>query len=213
MPWWAIGAIAAALPMGWLSAVAVGRLAGVAGPSARRIAGCVAADLAVAIMVAALTAPGWTYAASLGLGWTLVLLAAVDAIALRLPDVITAPLGLAGLVAAPRLLGAPRLDHLIGAAAGFAALAGVAWIYRRLRGRAGLGLGDAKLAACAGAWLGWAALPSLVLIASGTGLAWVAIVALRRRTLDLAAPLPFGPALCLAFWTLWLLATHRSLTL
>ncbi len=48
------------------------------------------------------------------------------------------------------------LDSAIGAAAGFAVIyVPFVLIYPRLRGKAGMGLGDAKLMACAGAWFGW----------------------------------------------------------
>ena len=60
--------------------------------------------------------------------------------------------------------------HLIGGVLGFAAFFLIAWLYRQLREREGLGLGDAKLLAGAGAWLGWAALPSVVLLAACTAL-------------------------------------------
>jgi leader peptidase (prepilin peptidase)/N-methyltransferase len=48
---------------------------------------------------------------------------------------------------APRLL----VDHALGALAGFVSFAAIAGVYRRARGREGLGLGDAKLLAAAGA--------------------------------------------------------------
>ena len=77
----------------------------------------------------------------------------------------------------PGLLG----DHALGALAGFASLAVIASVYRRVRGREGLGLGDAKLLAAAGAWLGWQALPSVVLIAAASGLALALATRARRR--------------------------------
>ncbi len=49
-------------------------------------------------------------------------------------------------------------------------LFGTARAYRRLRGRDGLGLGDAKLLAALGAWLGLSSLPIILVLASCTGL-------------------------------------------
>ena len=119
------------------------------------------------------------------LGWWLLALALIDLRAWRLPDVLTLPLIAAGLAAAALgLLPAVDLLHaLAGAAVGYLALAGIGWAYRRLRGRDGLGLGDAKLLAAAGAWLGVESLPWLVLIAAllGLALALAARAAAPRR--------------------------------
>jgi leader peptidase (prepilin peptidase)/N-methyltransferase len=77
-----------------------------------------------------------------------------------------------------------------------------------MRGREGLGQGDAKLLAAAGAWLGWEALPVVVFIGAVLGLA---LVLLRRRPgqkLDAATALPFGAPLALATWVMWLAASY-----
>ena len=60
--------------------------------------------------------------------------------------------------------------------------------------------------AVAGAWLGWEALPQVVLLAALIGLALAGGIALRRGGLDPAAPLPFGPCLACALWLDWLRA-------
>lgn len=144
-------------------------------------------------------------------GWWLLVLALIDLRTFRLPDALTLPLLVAGLALAavrlpPGLILPDPLDALVGAAAGFLVLAGIRWLYARTRGVEGLGLGDAKLAAAAGAWLGWAALPWLLLFAASTALV-VALIVHRRLRGDLAVP--FGPALALAFWGL-LLAAQRG---
>ena len=123
--------------------------------------------------------------------------AVIDARRLILPDYLTLPLTAAGLALA--WLQPPDLTtRLIGAAAGFLVFAGIAFLYRKIRQRDGLGLGDAKLLAAAGAWLGWEDLPSVVLIASVGGLIW----ALVKRP-DAKTQLPFGPFLALGFWLVW----------
>ena len=210
MTWPAILGLLAAAPIGWGSAWTAGRLGGGARISGLARTLVILADLGVAVAAATIAPGGWALPVTLALGWSLVLLSAVDLVALRLPDVLTLPVGLAGLAVAPLLIRTSRWDHLIGGAVGYGALAGLSWLYARLRGRDGLGLGDAKLTACAGAWLGWAALPSLIVLASGAGLAWVAVGALRGRKLDPTARLAFGPALCLALWVLWLLALSQG---
>jgi leader peptidase (prepilin peptidase) / N-methyltransferase len=58
-----------------------------------------------------------------------------------------------------------------------------------------------KLFAAGGAWVGWAGLPSVLLLAALIGLA--AALA-GGRTLSAVSKLPFGPALALAIWIVWL---------
>ncbi len=81
-------------------------------------------------------------------------------------------------------------------------------IYGRVRGREGLGLGDVKLAAAGGAWIGWTMLPVVVEIAALSALA-IFLVAPR---LTGGAPkwqerLPFGSFLAPAVWATWLIET------
>ena len=169
----------------------------------------IALDLAVGAS-AVLAAPERAVPVLLIAGWALALLAVVDLLALRLPDAVTLPLGLAGLLAGPWALGTPRLDHVIGAAAGYGVLALLAWSYTRLRGREGLGLGDAKLLAVGGAWLDWTALPVIVVLACAGGLAWAAVRLLRRGREALSEPLAFGVPLSAAIWVCLLLAVSRG---
>jgi len=138
------------------------------------------------------------------LGWVLLALAAIYFREGILPDGLTLPLVAAGLVATHFLAPWQFLDSAIGAVAGFAFFAGVRWFYRRLRGREGLGLGDAKLLAASGAWVTWNGLPSVVLIAAAAGLAVALVISWRGERLALDQRLPFGPALCLGTWLVWL---------
>jgi leader peptidase (prepilin peptidase)/N-methyltransferase len=192
-----------AVPVGCAAAWAGRRVTASAAP---KLWAMVALEAVVALS-AVLVASGMSAPALLVAGWALGLLAAVDLVALRLPDSITLPLGVAGLLIGPWLLGTPLVDHLVGAIAGYGVLALVAWAYARLRSREGLGLGDAKLLAVAGAWLGWIALPTVVVLASAGGLAWAAIRLLRRGRAALAEPIAFGAPLCAAIWVCLLLAT------
>jgi len=137
-------------------------------------------------------------------GWMLLLLAAIDWRVQLLPDVLTLPLGLAGLVASFFLpLGSWR-DHAIGAAAGFVVLVLVAWLYHRVRKREGLGFGDAKLLAAIGAWVGWEALPAVVLAGSLLGLLFAIALFLYGRSMRLSDRLPFGVFLSAGAWLVWL---------
>jgi leader peptidase (prepilin peptidase)/N-methyltransferase len=137
-------------------------------------------------------------------GWMLLLLAAVDWRVQLLPDVITLPLLFLGLAAAFHFDRASWSDHLIGAVAGFGLLAIVAVFYRRLRGREGLGFGDAKLLAAIGAWVSWQGLPTALLWGSVLGLAFALARAARGGGLRLSDRLPFGVFLAAGGWLVWL---------
>ncbi len=196
---WARGAAAVALGLGAGGLLARGaeRLGGGA---SRPRAWLPPAAAAIALQLA-LRGPE-PVAVGAGLAATLLVLAAVDAASLRLPDALTLPLAAAGLALGP-LAPVSLPDRLIGVAGGFGSLALLEYGYRRLRGRSGLGLGDAKLLAAAGAWLGWRALPGVVLLASAAGLAWAAPRVLARGGRALREPIALGPPLCLAVWVEW----------
>lgn len=138
------------------------------------------------------------------LGWWLFLLAALDIEHQWLPDRLTLPLIPAGLVVAWIGIGPPLEDRLIGAAAGFLVLAGIAFGYQRLRGRVGLGGGDPKLLAAIGAWIGWQQLPFVLLGAGLLGLAAILLMRLRGHAARADDRLPLGTLLALAAWPIWL---------
>jgi leader peptidase (prepilin peptidase)/N-methyltransferase len=143
-------------------------------------------------------------AATCVFGWMLLLLAVIDWRVQLLPDVITFPLLITGLAVNYVLVQDRLTDHLIGAIAGFTIFALAALAYRLLRGREGLGLGDAKLLAGIGAWVSWTGLPTVVLWGSIFGL----VVALARAalggSLKLSDRLPFGTFLAIGGWLVWL---------
>ena len=147
------------------------------------------------------------------LGWVLLVLAVIDTRHLILPDVLTLPLIPAGLALnwwldPVAILDGPLLHHALGAAAGFLGFATLAWACRKLRGREGLGLGDAKLLAAAGAWVSWSGLGSVLLWASPLALMVALAAGAIHGTLSdkLAgrSAIPFGPFLALGFWLTWL---------
>ena len=147
---------------------------------------------------------GWLLWVTCGLGWALLALAAMDIREMVLSDRLTLPLVAAGLVVA-YLLGPDAVyAHAAAAAVAFTAFALLAWGYARVRGREGLGLGDAKLLAAAGAWMSWPALPGIVGGAAIAALAVTLIASWRRRELSLTRRIAFGPYLCAAFWLSWL---------
>jgi leader peptidase (prepilin peptidase)/N-methyltransferase len=139
-------------------------------------------------------------------GWWLLLLAAVDLEHQWLPDKLTLPLLPAGLAVAWLGVGPPLPDRLIGAALGFGVLALIAWAYRRLRGRIGMGGGDPKLLGALGAWLGWQQLPFVLLGAGLLGITAILLIGLRGRPLAATDRLPLGTLMALIAWPIWLLA-------
>lgn len=135
------------------------------------------------------------------LGWTLLALSWIDLRHFLLPDVLTLPLVLAGLAATFWLDPFGIYDAAAGATIGFLAFYLVAIGYRALRGRDGLGRGDAKLMASAGAWVGWQGLPPVIVGAACLGIVFAVVTHLRKPQGRLGdAPIPFGPCIALALF-------------
>lgn len=145
------------------------------------------------------------------LGWMLLALGWIDAQWFLLPDALTLPLLLLGIGIA--MLTAPDevFWHALGAACGYLGFRGVALVYHALRGREGLGAGDAKLLAAAGAWLGPGALPSVILLAALAGLVFAAAAAVAGRSMHATTALPFGAFLAASFWLCWLYGPYWGL--
>ena len=133
-----------------------------------------------------------------GFAAALLALAAIDADTTLLPDAITQPLVWSGLLASSlQMTGVPLNVSLWGAVAGYLFLWMVYWLFKLGTGKEGMAKGDFKLLAALGAWLGWPALLSLVLIASITGVLgglWWRF----RQQLPEGGYIPFGPFLVLA---------------
>ncbi|MFT8776791.1 MAG: A24 family peptidase [Gluconacetobacter liquefaciens] len=138
-------------------------------------------------------------------GWWLLVLAAIDLKTFRLPDILTLPLTAAGLILVVTNGWPMVLMHATAALLGYGVFTGVALAYRRLRGHEGLGLGDAKLLAAGGAWLGPTALPMVVF--SAALLTLVAVLVTTRDRINRNTPIPFGPGLAASLWGTWLWQT------
>ena len=133
------------------------------------------------------------------LTWALVALSFIDFDTQLLPDSITLPFLWLGL--AFNLAGTYTTIQasVVGAIAGYLTLWSVYHLFRLLTGKEGMGYGDFKLLALFGAWLGWSAVPLIVLLSSFVGaIIGVGMIALRGH--DRNIPIPFGPYLAMAGW-------------
>eukprot|EP01034_Spumella_vulgaris_P024718 gene24718-31092_t len=91
----------------------------------------------------------------------------------------------------------PLQDAVIGAAAGYLALWSIYWLFKLATGKEGMGYGDFKLLAALGAWLGWATLPTIILLSSVVGaVVGICLMVFAKRGRN--NPIPFGPYLAAA---------------
>ncbi len=141
---------------------------------------------------------------SIALGTALAWLSFVDLKTYRLPNPVTLTLTAVGLAVTYVLNTADLLAHTLAAVGSFAFLAGANFIYRAIRGHDGIGGGDAKLLAAAGAWTGPEGALAVLLLSTLFALAAFATSALLGRMPKPQTRLPFGPFLGLAFWITWL---------
>ncbi|MBL0680531.1 prepilin peptidase [Aeromonas dhakensis] len=153
----------------------------------------------LSLVVAATFPPSWGLLAALLLTWVLVALTFIDLDKMLLPDQLTLPLLWGGLLF--NLAGGfvPLADAVIGAIAGYLVLWSLYWAFKLLTGKEGMGYGDFKLLAALGAWLGWQALPIVLLLSSLVGaIIGISLILLRNHHQN--NPIPFGPYLAIAGW-------------
>jgi leader peptidase (prepilin peptidase)/N-methyltransferase len=151
-------------------------------------------------------APGAAGVAGALFGWLLLTLAILDLEHFWLPDRLTATLAAAGVAGGVAGLPPSLPDRVVGGLAGFAVLAAIGLVYARLRGRIGLGHGDPKLLGAIGLWLGWQALPLVLLGASLAGIAAVGLGALAGKRVAATDRVPLGALMAIAAWLLWCVA-------
>jgi leader peptidase (prepilin peptidase)/N-methyltransferase len=153
---------------------------------------------------------------SCALGWTMLAIAAIDAQRLMIPDVLSLPAIPFGLLASGCMLDPSTsqfvsLQHAIGACFGGASFWLVREVYRRLRKREGLGLGDVKLAAAGGAWVGWINLSDVVLLAVVAALGFACARAIvQRNGLSGTERIAFGAFLAPSIWIVWALSAYAE---
>ena len=143
--------------------------------------------------------------ATLILTATLLTASLIDIHTRRLPDWLTLSLLALGLAATFFLDSPGLLLHILAAALGFLAFYAIATLYYQHRGQHGLGLGDAKLLAAAGAWLGPLYLAPVVFLGALLALGFVVVLRALGRTVSWKMTLPFGPFLSVGFFVCWCL--------
>ena len=97
------------------------------------------------------------------------------------------------------------LNHLLASAAGLLALEALSAVAERVVGQPALGLGDAKLAAMAGAWLGLSGLGVAMGIAVISGAVFGVVARITGRLKPREA-FPFGPFIAMGIWLVWLMS-------
>jgi len=88
------------------------------------------------------------------------------------------------------------LNSVIGGVAGYLIIWMIIFIYKRLRNKEGMGLGDAKLLSAIGFWFGWISIPFILFFSSFIALV-LAIPSLMNKSKNLSSQIPFGPYLIL----------------
>ena len=118
-----------------------------------------------------------------------------------IPNELTFPLMAIGLLKSfdPNLnqyLFPNFLNSLVGGVAGYLIIWMIIFIYKRLRNKEGMGLGDAKLLSAIGFWFGWISIPFILFFSSFIALV-SAIPSLINKSKNLSSQIPFGPYLIL----------------
>lgn len=158
------------------------------------------------VAFAILAADGWQTLFLVVTGGLLLFAALVDARTMLLPDVSTLGLLACGLIARALFGLESAIEGALGAVVGYAVLFSVNFVFRGLKGRDGLGGGDAKLFAAGGAIVGVSALPLVLVIAATLSLCALAIFHLQNPSRPIER-LAFGPSLAAAIFAVLLMQT------
>ena len=135
---------------------------------------------------------------ALALTWMLIPLVFIDFAEQILPDRLVFPLLGLGLLAGANNVFISAEQSIYGALIGFSILWGICQVFKLITKKEGMGFGDLKLFATAGAWFGALALPNMLVIAAGTGaLIGIALLIIKKGE---SLPYAFGPYIALGMW-------------
>jgi leader peptidase (prepilin peptidase) / N-methyltransferase len=137
--------------------------------------------------------------AALGFTWMIIPLCLIDYDEQLLPDCITLPLLWAGLALSLADIFIDSRTSILGAMSGYLCLWAIYHLFKLATGKEGMGYGDFRLLAAIGAWVGWQALPVVILFSSVVG-AITGILLITMKGRQRSQPIPFGPFLASAGW-------------
>lgn len=133
---------------------------------------------------------------SLLLVWMLVALSGIDFDTKLLPDRFTFPLAGLGLLVNSFSVFTSPSSSILGLVIGYLALWTVTKAFAIIKKIDGMGIGDFKLLAVLGAWLGIAQIPTIILLSSTLGLFVGTYLFFKNNFKSL--PFPFGPCISIA---------------
>ena len=84
------------------------------------------------------------------------------------------------------------INSLIGGVAGYLIIWFIIFVYKKIKNKEGMGLGDAKLLSALGFWFGWISIPFILIFSSLTALGF-SLPSLIKKSKNLSTEIPFGP--------------------
>ena len=116
-----------------------------------------------------------------------------------IPNELTFPLMFIGFIKSfdpnlNQLIFPNFVNSLIGGVIGYLIIWLIIFLYKKIRNKEGMGLGDAKLLSAIGFWFGWISIPIIIFFSSVIALLTVA-PSLINKSRNLSAQIPFGPYL------------------
>jgi len=133
------------------------------------------------------------------LTFALLALTVIDFDTQYLPDEITLPFLWLGLIVNVKGMYTDLPSAVWGAVAGYLVLWFIYHAFKLITRKEGMGYGDFKLLAMLGAWLGWQALPAIIIVSSLIGsIVGISLIVFKQH--DRSKPIPFGPYLAGAGW-------------
>jgi leader peptidase (prepilin peptidase)/N-methyltransferase len=150
--------------------------------------------------------------ATIVLASILIPIAVIDQRRQIIPNILNVCLFAAGLIYSAT----HGFDQLLWAGLSVAAtglfFAALRWAYGKIRKRQGLGWGDVKFLAAAGAWIAPLYMPWLLLAASMSALLYIIVLSLwRSSNLALSDRIAFGPHLAFGLFAAWFLKPYIAL--